>query len=72
MDRGVEHIARQKAIIENRRPHGRDITLFRELLATLEETQRLHVRHRDLIEKELDQALTEEIRWLVALVNYRA
>jgi hypothetical protein len=57
VERGVGHIARQKALVAHRLVHGQDATPLRELLVTLEETQRLQVEHRDLLRKELVGAL---------------
>lgn len=59
----------RRRLSPNRTDHGQDVTLPQRLLATLEETQRLHVKHRDLIARELDEAITQEIRSLAALLT---
>lgn len=53
VESGAGHIARQKALIARALDHGGHAVLSIKLLATLEETQRLHVSHRDLLRKEL-------------------
>ena len=57
VQRGAEHIARQKDLIARALDHGGHLNLSVELLATLEATQRLHVSHRDLLRRELVGAL---------------
>jgi len=60
VERGVGHIARQKALITHRLDRGEPVTRSRELLSTFEETQRLHVAHRDLLRRELLGSLLAE------------
>jgi hypothetical protein len=60
VEKGVVHITRQKALIAHRLDHGGHLVQPLELLATLEETQRLHVTHRDRLGKELVGALFAE------------
>ena len=50
---GEEIIARQREIIANLQRDGHDTTKARELLATLEETQRLNVAARERHQQEL-------------------
>ena len=50
---GEEIITRQRAIIANLQRDGHDTTMARELLATLEETQRLYVATRERTQQEL-------------------
>jgi hypothetical protein len=50
---GLEHIAKQKAIIAKLERKHRDTDLARTLLDTLEETQRMHVADCKRLEKEL-------------------
>lgn len=57
VESGAGHIARQKALIAHRLDHGGQVVGSLKLLATLEETQRLQLRHRDLLRKELAGAL---------------
>jgi hypothetical protein len=52
---GETHIRRQKAIIAELETDGHDSTLAREILATLEKTQALHVEGRDRLAKELSE-----------------
>jgi hypothetical protein len=62
IEKGVGHITRQKALIAHRLDEGEGVTQYRELLATLEETQRLHVEHRNLLRRELNDALARKNR----------
>lgn len=50
---GEVHLARQEALIAELNHKERDVTQARDLLATLRETQALHVQHRDRILAEL-------------------
>lgn len=50
---GERHIAEQRALIKKLEREGHDVKSAASLLATLEESQRLHVEHRDRLEKEL-------------------
>jgi hypothetical protein len=50
---GLDHIAKQKAIIARLERKDRDTDLARSLLDTLEETQRMHVADCERLEKEL-------------------
>ena len=50
---GERHIAEQRALVEKLEREGHDVKSATSLLATLEEAQRLHVEHRDRLEKEL-------------------
>jgi hypothetical protein len=50
---GERHIAEQRALIGKLEREGHDVSSATSLLATLEESQRLHVEHRDRLEKEL-------------------
>jgi hypothetical protein len=49
---GERHVAEQRALIEKLEREGHDVKSATSLLATLEESQRLHVEHRDRLEKE--------------------
>jgi hypothetical protein len=53
--RGRILIERQCMLLQKHREQGHDVRLLLELLATMEETQRLHEQHRD----RLRQALAE-------------
>ncbi len=50
---GALHIARQKQIIAEFEACGRDSTSARELLATFEDSQGMHIADRDRLRKEL-------------------
>jgi hypothetical protein len=52
---GEKHIARQREIVAELARDGRDTTLARELLGHFEETQALHVAHRDRLAYELSK-----------------
>lgn len=46
-------LERQRESLEQRRSHGHDVKLAMNLLAVMEETQRLHEAHRDRLRREL-------------------
>ncbi len=56
VEEGEAHLRRQQAIIAELESDGHDSTLAREILATLENTQALHVEARDRLIKELSAA----------------
>ena len=51
--RGEQLIAQQREIIRGLQRDGLDTARARELLAALEETQRVHIAARDRIQQEL-------------------
>lgn len=55
VEEGEAHIRHQQAIIAELENDGHDSTLAREILATLEKTQSLHVEARDRLIKELSE-----------------
>jgi hypothetical protein len=50
---GEQHIARQREILAELQRDGHDTAQAEELLATFEETQRMHIADRDRIQDEL-------------------
>ena len=50
---GLAHLNHQRSIIAELERDGHDATLARELLATLEETQAMHIVNRDQLAEEL-------------------
>jgi hypothetical protein len=50
---GEAHVRRQQTIITELENDGHDSTLARQILATIEKTQALHVEARDQLIKEL-------------------
>jgi hypothetical protein len=54
---GERHVAEQRARIEWLECAGLDASRARSLLALLEDCQRLHVEHRDRLERELSRCL---------------
>jgi hypothetical protein len=50
---GVEHIAKQRLLVEELARHGHDTTVANELLNTLLESQRLHEQDHARILREL-------------------
>ena len=50
---GEQHIGRQRELVSKIERDGRDSTEARQLLATSEELQDLHIADRDRLEKEL-------------------
>lgn len=53
VERGERLIERQRNSIEERRRDGHDVELASDLLGEMEESQRHHIEHRDLIRGEL-------------------
>jgi hypothetical protein len=53
MFEGAWRIARQKELIAEMSTRGVDLRPYRELLARLEETQRLHIEHVQRLKQEL-------------------
>jgi hypothetical protein len=56
VEEGERLIERQRRSIEERRRDGHDNDLATNLLGELEEAQRNHIAHRDLIRRELAMA----------------
>jgi hypothetical protein len=50
---GLEHIDKERRIIAELDRDGHDTSTARELLKTLEQSQRMHEEHRDHIKAEL-------------------
>jgi hypothetical protein len=63
LDKSVANLAKQRALIAQRLAEGAKIAEFHELLAALEDTQRLHTQHRDRLRRRMD-ALAGESWWL--------
>ena len=57
VENGAGHLARLKARIADKLAARKYVTQLHELRDTLEETQRLHVLHRDQLRKELHETL---------------
>ena len=55
--KGVGHLTEQRALIIRKRGQSEDITQSQEMLATLEDTQFLHIQHRDRLKSKLDWTL---------------
>jgi hypothetical protein len=53
---GDRVLAKQAAMIENRRSEGLDVELAMQLFGEMENTQRLHVAERDRLRRELSAA----------------
>jgi hypothetical protein len=60
----IGHLAKQRALLAEMLAEGEDVSQFEELLATLEDTQLLHVQHRDRLRRELDGTLAGKNRSL--------
>jgi hypothetical protein len=56
IEKGIGNLIKQRARVA-RRLGENDVTQSRELLATLEDTQLLHVQHRDRLRRKLDWTL---------------
>jgi hypothetical protein len=54
--RGEIIIARQRATIVAAERIGRDVALCKEFLSVFEESQRLHIAHRDRLRKDMENA----------------
>jgi len=52
---GRRHIEMQRNIVAGRERDGHDTALARRLLATLQDTQALHIGDRDRLRRELDR-----------------
>ena len=59
---GEQRIDKQLALIEQLGRGGYDTRAAKTFLATLEETQRLHLQHQDRLMKELSKADRAESR----------
>lgn len=57
IENGIGDLIKQRALVAYRLGENEDVTQSRELLASLEETQLIHVRHRDLLRRKLDWML---------------
>jgi hypothetical protein len=57
IEKDVGHLTKQRALIADRLAEGEDVTQFLELLATLEDTQLIHVQHRDQLRRKRDGAV---------------
>ena len=53
----VGRLTKQRVFIANRLAAGEDVSQFLELLATLEDTQLIHVQHRDRLRRKRDGAV---------------
>jgi hypothetical protein len=56
VERGEQSVARQKEIVRALERDGHDAKHAREMLATFEEIQKLHLADRDRLRRELEQA----------------
>ncbi|MBB4261442.1 MULTISPECIES: hypothetical protein [unclassified Bradyrhizobium] len=52
---GERHIARQEELINELRRDGHDLETASEVLATMQQSQVLHLEHRDRILREIDE-----------------
>jgi hypothetical protein len=55
--KGVGRLVKQRALIAHLRGGSKDVAQSQELLATLEDIQRLHVQDRGRLRSELDWTL---------------
>ncbi|MBV8896449.1 MAG: hypothetical protein JO051_08050 [Acidobacteriaceae bacterium] len=53
---GERHLAEQHSVIDELTRGGHDTSQAKELLATFEQTQQLHVEDKDRLRKELEEA----------------
>lgn len=60
IDKGVGNLVQHRAFVADRIAGGEDVTQSRELLEMLEDTQLLHVQHRDRLRREMDWALARK------------
>ncbi len=54
IEKSVRHLTKQRVLIADRLADGEEVTQFRDLLATLEDTQLIQVQHRDRLRRKLD------------------
>jgi hypothetical protein len=66
IEKAVGDLVRERAFVADRLAQGTDVTLSRNLLAILEDTQLLQVQHRDRLRREMDGALAGKNRRLTA------
>jgi len=57
IEKGIVRLTKQRAFVANRLAEGDDVTQLVELLATLEDTQLIHVQQRDRLRRKRDGAL---------------
>jgi septal ring factor EnvC (AmiA/AmiB activator) len=57
IEKGIGRLIRQRARVARRLAESEDVTQSQGLLATLEDTQLLHVQHRDRLRRKLDWSL---------------
>ncbi len=57
IEKSLAHLIKQRAWVAGGFGESEDATQSRELLATLEDTQLLHVQHRDQLRRKLDWTL---------------
>jgi hypothetical protein len=57
IEKNVGHLTKERALVADRLAEGDDVTQFLELLATLEDTQLIHVQDRDRLRRKQDGAV---------------
>jgi len=57
IEKGIGLLVKQRARIADRLGESEDATQSQDVLATLEDTQLLHVQHRDQLRRKLDWTL---------------
>jgi hypothetical protein len=57
IEKSVGHLTKERALIADRLAEGEDVTQFLELLATLEDTQLIHIQDRDRLRRKRDGAV---------------
>jgi hypothetical protein len=63
IEKGIVHLISQRARVAHRLAESEDVTQSQGLLATLEDTQFLHVQHRDRLRRKVD--------WLAGRAQFR-
>jgi DNA repair ATPase RecN len=56
IEKGARHLTQQRALIADGLADGVEVAQFYDLLVTLEDTQLIHVQHRDRLRRKLDGA----------------
>ncbi len=54
IEEGIGRLTKQRAFIANRLAEGEDVSQFVDVLASLEDTQLLHVQQRDRLRRNRD------------------
>lgn len=57
IEKAVEHLVKERAVVADRVAEGKDVTLSRDLLVILEDAHLVNTQHRDRLRREMDVAV---------------